>query len=92
MGIDEVGIVDGIKSGPANLAAKLAQGATDKKNPIVDVVIVTRLSDGSIHCGWTDGMSPAELSEMVLCLDTEAREKMWEVWHPEDYYESEEDA
>ena len=76
MPLEDVLTIDAGIRGPAQVAVKLAKAVRRKRNPIVDVLIVTRDSNRKLGAAWST-MPITEVEELRkfirLVLDDQSR-------------------
>ena len=89
--LEDILVIDAGLRGPAEMAVKLAKSAKRKRNPVIDVLLITIDSEGKPGAAWTS-MRSGELAELErflrLCLDEHFRTE-WELPLGEGEYDEE---
>ena len=76
---DVCAISSGIQ-GPANLAVRLAKAVARKRDPVVDVVIVTRNASGKLGGAWSTEQELVHVQELIRFMDMAIEDEQRRVW------------
>lgn len=68
--------------GPASIAVKLAKAVRRKRKPIVDVVVITRDTDGKPGAAWST-MTLQEVDELRRFIDLAIEDEYRREWGTE---------
>lgn len=79
MPLEDVLTIECGRRGPADIAVRLARAVRRKRNPIVDVLIVTRDSSGKPGAAWST-MTLQDVDEMRRFIDEAIRDEYRREW------------
>jgi len=80
MPLEDVLTIECGVSGPASIAVRLSRAVARKRNPIVDVLVVTRDTGGRLGAAWSTQQTLGDVDELRRFIDEVIRDEYRREW------------